>query len=65
MAARNERDGRELQELFCLGAGRGYGERDVRELARALTGWRNDWSEGRGPHDFRYDGKFHDTVFAS
>src|SRR3954451_3453210 len=33
----------ERQELFCLGAGRGYGERDVRELARALTGFRADW----------------------
>ena len=46
----NENYARELQELFCLGAGRGYSERDVRELARALTGFRNDWSDGRGPH---------------
>ena len=46
----NENYARELQELFCLGAGRGYSERDVREMARALTGFRNDWSEGRGPH---------------
>ena len=30
---------RELMELFTLGAGRGYTERDVREQARALTGW--------------------------
>jgi uncharacterized protein (DUF1800 family) len=56
----NENYARELQELFCLGAGRGYTERDVRQLARALTGWRNDWSQGRGPHDFRYDRSFHD-----
>jgi len=57
----NENYARELMELFTLGAGRGYTERDVRELARALTGWRNDWSEGRGPHDFRFDREFHDA----
>jgi hypothetical protein len=56
----NENYARELQELFCLGAGRGYSERDVRELARALTGFRNDWSDGKGPHRFRYDRSFHD-----
>src|SRR5918998_211004 len=56
----NENYARELQELFCLGAGRGYSERDVREMARALTGFRNDWSDGRGPHSFRYDRSFHD-----
>jgi uncharacterized protein (DUF1800 family) len=42
-------------ELFTLGAGRGYTEDDVREQARALTGWRNDWKEGAGPVDFRFD----------
>jgi uncharacterized protein (DUF1800 family) len=56
----NENYARELQELFCLGAGRGYGERDVRAMARALTGFRNEWSEGRGPHSFRYDREWHD-----
>ena len=55
----NENYARELQELFCLGAGRGYGERDVRQLARALTGFRNDWTDS-GPTRFRYDRKFHD-----
>jgi uncharacterized protein (DUF1800 family) len=57
----NENYAREMQELFTLGAGRGYGERDVREMARALTGFRNDWSEGRGPHSFRYDRSYHDA----
>jgi uncharacterized protein (DUF1800 family) len=57
----NENYARELQELFCLGAGRGYSERDVRQMARALTGFRNEWSEGRGPHRFRYDREFHDN----
>ena len=32
-------------ELFTLGADRGaYTENDVREMARALTGWRADWT---------------------
>jgi hypothetical protein len=56
----NENYARELQELFTLGAGRGYSERDVRQMARALTGFRYEWSEGRGPHDFRYDRDSHD-----
>ena len=34
----NENYARELMELFCLGIG-DYTEEDVRELARALTGW--------------------------
>ena len=38
--APNENYGRELMELFTLGADRGaYTEDDVREQARALTGW--------------------------
>jgi uncharacterized protein (DUF1800 family) len=55
----NENYARELQELFCLGAGRGYAERDVRSLARALTGFRNDWTDA-GPTRFRFDPKSHD-----
>jgi uncharacterized protein (DUF1800 family) len=35
----NENLGREFLELFALGVGH-YSERDVREAARALTGWR-------------------------
>jgi uncharacterized protein (DUF1800 family) len=36
----NENYGREMMELFTLGADRGaYTETDVREQARALTGW--------------------------
>jgi uncharacterized protein (DUF1800 family) len=56
----NENYAREMMELFTLGADRGYSEKDVREQARALTGWRNDWDDGVGPHRFRYDAKFHD-----
>ena len=43
--APNENYGRELMELFTLGAGRGYSENDVREQARALTGFRNEWDD--------------------
>jgi uncharacterized protein (DUF1800 family) len=57
----NENYAREMMELFTLGAGRGYGERDVREQARALTGFRNDWSDGAGATRFRYDRELHDT----
>src|SRR6478752_1191385 len=58
----NENYARELQELFCLGAGRGYAERDVRALAKALTGFRNDWNDS-GPTRFRYDKKSHDPGY--
>ena len=56
----NENYAFELMELFTLGAGRGYTERDVREQARALTGFRNDWREGVGPTRFRFDRERHD-----
>jgi len=43
----NENYARELMELFCLGADRGaYTETDVRELARALSGWMATYSNG-------------------
>ena len=35
----NENYGRELQELFTMGVGSGYTEKDVQEAARAFTGW--------------------------
>jgi uncharacterized protein (DUF1800 family) len=59
--APNENYAREMQELFTLGAGNGYTERDVREHARALTGWTNAHNEATGqPEDFRLDPKLHD-----
>jgi hypothetical protein len=52
----NENYGRELMELFTLGADRGaYTETDVRELARALSGWRADWDDDIGLYNFRLD----------
>ena len=57
----NENYARELMEIFTLGAGSGYTEDDVREQARALTGWRNDWKDGVGDVNFRYDSTRHDN----
>ena len=56
----NENYARELMELFTLGADARYSEDDVREQARALTGWTNDWDEVRGMVDFRYEPEYHD-----
>jgi hypothetical protein len=50
----NENFGRELLELFTMGVGN-YSERDVREAARAFTGWTNDvlaFKFDREQHDF-------------
>ena len=44
----NENLGREFLELFSLGEGH-YSERDVREVARALTGWQADGGERAKP----------------
>ncbi len=58
----NENYAREMMELFSLGADRGaYTEDDVREMARALTGWRNDWSAELGDYNFRFDPTYHDS----
>src|SRR5262249_51562397 len=50
----NENFGRELLELFTMGVGN-YNERDVREAARAFTGWTNDVLA------FKFDAAQHDT----
>jgi uncharacterized protein (DUF1800 family) len=57
----NENYGREVMELFTLGADRGaYSQHDVHEQARALTGFTNDWSAS-GPSGFRFDPALHDS----
>src|SRR4249919_3372701 len=65
--APNENYGRELMELFTLGEGNGYTESDVREQARALTGWTSTWTRNKCPVNFRFDPTRHDpgakTVF--
>ncbi len=64
--APNENYGRELMELFTLGADRGYTEQDVREQARALTGWRGAVKK-RVATDFAFVPRLHDggqkTIF--
>lgn len=54
-ASPNENFARELQELFTMGEGGGYTETDVREAARAFTGWFFDRTQGfvfnRNQHD--------------
>ncbi len=55
--APNENLSREFMELFTLGHGDGYTETDVREAARALTGWRVDRKTGKAT----LVDKLHDT----
>src|SRR5580765_5456910 len=50
----NENFGRELLELFSMGVGN-YTEKDVREAARAFTGWTNNVLE------FKFDADQHDA----
>lgn len=54
----NENYARELMELHTLGIDGGYTQRDVRELARVLTGWTVD---PNGPTGFRFVARLHDT----
>lgn len=51
----NENFAREVMELFTLGPGH-YSEHDVREAARAFTGWTVGFPQGR----FRFDAAQHD-----
>ena len=53
----NENFARELLELFTLGVNNGYTEKDVREAARALTGFTYDYDTKR----FGYDADRHDA----
>ena len=67
--ALNENYGRELLELFSLGAGKdeelNYSEDDVKACARAFTGWNNapaypPFPYGRSPWEFQFDPADHD-----
>ena len=53
--APNENFAREVMELFTLGEGR-YGEQDVKEAARAFTGWSLDRETG----EFTFRPMWHD-----
>jgi hypothetical protein len=64
----NENYGREMMELFSLGADRGaYTQDDVHSMGRALTGWRAEWTQSSGLQNFHYDPEYHDdgvkTIF--
>ncbi len=66
LEAPNENFARELWELFMLGEGRGYTEEDIRESARALTGFLVYGSRGQGDPDghweVRYQPRRHDAT---
>jgi uncharacterized protein (DUF1800 family) len=51
--AANENYARELMELFSLGVGN-YTEKDIKEAARAFTGWHTDGA------DFAFNARAHD-----
>ena len=54
----NENYGRELMELHTLGVDGGYTQKDVTEVARALTGW--TIQNPRLGGGFRFDARLHD-----
>jgi uncharacterized protein (DUF1800 family) len=54
----NENYGRELMELQTLGVDGGYTQKDVTEVARALTGWTIQTPRLGG--SFRFDPRLHD-----
>ena len=70
----NENYGRELLELFSMGVGN-YSEDDIKEVARAFTGWTianteymvlrsnrdSDWPYGRIAWHFEFDEEDHDS----
>ena len=62
--APNENLARELMELFVLGVG-AYTEADVREAARALTGWQVDLDTGTGAFDSQYHDPGPETVLGT
>ncbi len=55
----NENYARELMELHTLGVDGGYTQKDVTELARALTGWSID-RRGGEPGGFLFRARVHD-----
>jgi len=53
----NENYGREVMELHTVSVNGGYSENDVVEVARCLTGWREDYTTADG---FRFQASWHD-----
>ncbi len=54
----NENFAREVMELFTLGEGNGYTENDIKEAAKAFTGWKVDKNTG----EFIFDKKSHNNT---
>lgn len=54
----NENLGREILELFSMGEGRGYTEKDLAEAARALTGYNFEYHNGQ----FKFIASRHDNA---
>jgi uncharacterized protein (DUF1800 family) len=61
--APNENYARELFELFTLGANNGYTEGDIREAARALTGFWWDYEKRIGGYEPTYHDDGDKTIF--
>jgi len=55
----NENYGRELMELHTLGVDGGYGQQDVREVARCFTGW--TIVRPRGDAEYQFEPRLHDA----
>ncbi len=58
----NENYARELMELHTLGVDRFYTQRDVEEVARALTGWSVGWHEDPRTKERTYGFRFRPDV---
>ena len=58
--APNENYARELMELHTLGVNGGYTEQDVKEVARALTGWSINGRREADRSGFRFRPRLHD-----
>ena len=62
----NENFSRELLELHTMGVTGPYSETDVKEVARALTGWREEWNNAANFDPdypgFRYQDTRHDYL---
>lgn len=62
----NENFSRELLELHTMGVTAPYTENDVKEVARALTGWREEWQNAANFDPdypgFRYQNTRHDFL---
>ena len=57
----NENFARELMELFTMGADQGYTQADVRDVARAWTGYGLHWYNDGRPPTSEFHANAHDT----